>query len=523
MAEGNSSGNATNHHLGATSASLPAIQAPAAVQAPTAFTTRRTRLHPHNDAGPLSIDAQQVNRFYPIAPGNLGVIYMLHPLRYLPPAGKFFWIQGVGTKYPELKTEEYCRHCFTLKQTSPVCSNPCSQPCGCCGSPHNVPSPFCPLAYNTLLSWRRKGCIASEHDAPATGSIMPSRAQFEVLKANGYIDPGQAYSPTDVPRFTDKAPLDRRQSQAHIFVFGGPPPPPRNNLQNLARAQHTPTQPQYVLAQPQVPSYGGYTGGFNGGFPGGYNPGFPGGYNAGFHGGYHSGYPSGGFQPNHLAPMPPPPSPSPSPALSSRSSRTSRDRATRKDGNVTHVYVNTSPAQQSTNTSQPSHARRGNDQRRHGYSGIQRSGGHQGIQRFNRGGRRGLDLFGAIRDQATDPATARQASNNRRILSGDISDATGQQGEPAPAQPERPAASTSNRIRFADTAGGEGTGRFEDLPDAGSSTAAADASNRIRFADTANGEDIGQSENLQDAGSSTGTNQDSGWASGLFRWYMNGS
>ena len=48
---------------------------------------------------------------------------------------------------------------------------------------------------------------------------MPTKPQFLVLQANGFIDPSQPYNARMVPKFTAKWPLDKRVSTKTPFVF----------------------------------------------------------------------------------------------------------------------------------------------------------------------------------------------------------------------------------------------------------------------------------------------------------------
>lgn len=92
---------------------------------------------------------------------------------------------------------------------------------------------------------------------------MPTQAQFEVLKANGWIDPTQSWTPQDAPRFTTKYgdcnPVGRA-SNPMLFIFTGPPPPVRRRRHIQPRAPQPPPQPRFSGSGSSVGNsgHGGY-------------------------------------------------------------------------------------------------------------------------------------------------------------------------------------------------------------------------------------------------------------------------
>lgn len=89
------------------------------------------------DLGEHQLSGEDLKQYYPIVPKTIrGTIFMLHPLRYLPPAEDFFFLPYLDTIWPEASTnrERYCFHCFAFDGKCEFWH--CKNTCGCCAKRH---------------------------------------------------------------------------------------------------------------------------------------------------------------------------------------------------------------------------------------------------------------------------------------------------------------------------------------------------------------------------------------------------
>jgi hypothetical protein len=88
------------------------------------------------DLGEHQLSEIDIKQYHPKVPETLrGTVFMLHPLRYLPPAGNYFFLPFPSTSWPEPKTKRgrYCFHCFRFGECE---FWQCKNSCGCCGRTH---------------------------------------------------------------------------------------------------------------------------------------------------------------------------------------------------------------------------------------------------------------------------------------------------------------------------------------------------------------------------------------------------
>ena len=63
---------------------------------------RKARIRYMRDLGEHQLSGEDLKQYYPIVPKTIrGTIFMLHPLRYLPPAEDFFFLPYLDTIWPE--------------------------------------------------------------------------------------------------------------------------------------------------------------------------------------------------------------------------------------------------------------------------------------------------------------------------------------------------------------------------------------------------------------------------------------
>ena len=57
------------------------------------------------DPGEHQLSKTDIRRYYPVIPKTIsGRVLMMHPLRYLPPAGDYFFLPYPSTSWPEANT-----------------------------------------------------------------------------------------------------------------------------------------------------------------------------------------------------------------------------------------------------------------------------------------------------------------------------------------------------------------------------------------------------------------------------------
>jgi hypothetical protein len=92
---------------------------------------------PMRDLGEHQLSEADIRQYYPVVPKTVrGTVFILHPLRYLPPAGDYFFLPYADTIWPEASTnrQRYCFHCFTFDGGCEFWY--CKNTCGCCGKRH---------------------------------------------------------------------------------------------------------------------------------------------------------------------------------------------------------------------------------------------------------------------------------------------------------------------------------------------------------------------------------------------------
>jgi hypothetical protein len=195
----------------------------------------------HDGSQQHQLSQERLWAFYPDIPAALDnkELYMLHPVRYMPPHGEFY----------DPHDKERVRFPCPVKKTCKVCMGekhvdrgmPCHRSCLACGGSH--PTRPCPQIYNTVRSWKRFGWRMDNQGIfciPASTQVKPSEDEVVLLKANGYVAHDWVYNANEAPVFLD-GPWNRERRGLGISPSISVPYP-RTSAQNSYRSDRSPSR-----------------------------------------------------------------------------------------------------------------------------------------------------------------------------------------------------------------------------------------------------------------------------------------